>query len=88
MNGDQSGPVVTSTGVYVSYARDQTYDFAPMTGNLIWHHSTFCEGGGGRTPVLYNGTSMYGTPTGQPPRTVSFYGRSARQLHLTGNSSL
>jgi outer membrane protein assembly factor BamB len=55
MNGDDSSPAVTSTGVYVSYACAQTYDFNPSSGALIWHHSTFCSGGGGKTPVLGNG---------------------------------
>jgi len=52
-NGDDSSPVVTSTGVYVSYACPQTYDFAPLTGALIWHYSGACEGGGGATAALY-----------------------------------
>jgi outer membrane protein assembly factor BamB len=55
MNGDNSSPVVTATGVYVSYACAQTYDFNPSTGALIWHHATACEGGGGKTPALFNG---------------------------------
>jgi outer membrane protein assembly factor BamB len=54
-NGDNSSPVVTGTGVYVSYVCPQTYKFAPRTGALIWHYSGPCEGGGGATPVLYNG---------------------------------
>jgi outer membrane protein assembly factor BamB len=55
MNGDSSSPVVTATGVYVSYACAQTYDFDPTSGALIWHHWTACEGGGGTTPALFNG---------------------------------
>jgi outer membrane protein assembly factor BamB len=55
MNGDNSSPVVTATGVYVSYVCPQTYKFAPKTGALIWHYSGPCEGGGGATPVLSNG---------------------------------
>jgi outer membrane protein assembly factor BamB len=55
-NGDESSPAVTSTGVYVSYDANQIYDFAPTTGNLIWHDSEDgAEGGGGRTPVYYDG---------------------------------
>ncbi len=54
-NGDNSSPVVTSTGVYVSYFGPQTYDFNPTTGSQIWHYDPGGEGGGGRTPVLYNG---------------------------------
>ena len=55
MNGDNSSPAVTNSGVYVSYACAQTYDFNPSDGSLIWHHTTGCEGGGGKTPVLGNG---------------------------------
>ncbi len=58
MNGDDSSPVVTNNGVYVSYACQQTYDFNPITGALIWHYSGPCEGGGGKTPVL-NGNQLY-----------------------------
>ena len=54
MNGDDSSPAVDSTGVYVNYACNQAYGFA-LTGALKWHHSSSCEGGGGATPVLYDG---------------------------------
>jgi outer membrane protein assembly factor BamB len=54
-NGDDSSPAVSSSGVYVSYACAQTYDFNPIGGALNWHYSTSCEGGGGRTPVLAGG---------------------------------
>src|SRR5258706_2974726 len=53
-NGDDSSPTVTSKGVYVSYACNQAYDFTPKTGNLIWHYSGPCEGGGGATTALYH----------------------------------
>jgi outer membrane protein assembly factor BamB len=55
LNGDHSIPAVTADGVYVSYACDQAYDFNPTTGALIWHHTSNCEGGGGRTVALYGG---------------------------------
>ena len=55
MNGDHSIPAVTADGVYVSYACDQAYDFNPTTGALIWHHTSNCEGGGGKTVALYAG---------------------------------
>ena len=55
MNGDDSSPAVSPSGVYVSYACGQTYDLNPATGALIWHVATSCEGGGGKTPVLANG---------------------------------
>ncbi len=54
-NGDASSPAVDANGVYVTYACDQDYDFDPLTGNQIWHHSGACEGGGGSTPVLSGG---------------------------------
>jgi outer membrane protein assembly factor BamB len=54
-NGDDSSPVVTRNGVFVSYACPQTYDFRPSDGKQIWHFAGPCEGGGGSTPVLYNG---------------------------------
>lgn len=53
--GDASSPAVSADGVYVSYTCSQAYDFAPATGNLIWHHDSTCWGGGGKTPVLYGG---------------------------------
>ena len=54
-NGDHSSPAVTARGVYVSYACQQVYDFAPLSGNLLWHHTSSCEGGGGETPVVASG---------------------------------
>lgn len=55
MNGDDSSPVVASGSVYVSYVCPQTYKFSASTGALIWHYSGPCEGGGGATPVLFEG---------------------------------
>jgi outer membrane protein assembly factor BamB len=54
-NGDHSSPALSSSGVYVSYACGQTFDMNPLTGALIWHRNTACEGGGGTTPVLAAG---------------------------------
>jgi outer membrane protein assembly factor BamB len=54
-NGDHSSPAVDASGVYVTYSCDQDYDFAPITGALLWHHAGSCEGGGGKTPVLADG---------------------------------
>ena len=54
-NGDDSSPVVTARGVYVSYACPQTYAFNPANGAQLWHYSGPCEGGGGSTSVLYGG---------------------------------
>jgi outer membrane protein assembly factor BamB len=57
-NGNDSSPVVTSTGVYVSYVCPQVYRFNPYSGQLIWNNNPGCDGGGGSTPALYNG-SLY-----------------------------
>jgi outer membrane protein assembly factor BamB len=54
MNGDDSSPAVDSTGMYVNYACNQAYSFT-LGGSLKWHHDSSCEGGGGATPVLYDG---------------------------------
>jgi outer membrane protein assembly factor BamB len=53
--GDQSAPAVTSTGVFVSYSCHNAWALSPSTGSVIWHHTTSCIGGGGRTAVFYNG---------------------------------
>ena len=53
--GDDSSPAVSPSGVYVSYVCPQTYDFNPRNGDLIWHYSGSCYGGGGSTPSLYDG---------------------------------
>lgn len=54
-NGDDSTPVVTADGIYVTYPC-QTYDFRPGTGEPVWHDDSGCDGGGGATPVAANGT--------------------------------
>lgn len=54
-NGNSSSPVVTKTGVYVSYVCPNVYDFNPKTGKPIWAYSPDCDGGGGDTPVLFKG---------------------------------
>jgi outer membrane protein assembly factor BamB len=56
-NGDHSAPAVDSTGVYVAFACAQSYSFS-LAGAFRWWHDTYCEGGGGRTPVLHGG-SLY-----------------------------
>jgi hypothetical protein len=38
----------------VNYACNQAYGFS-LAGALKWHHDSSCEGGGGATPVLYDG---------------------------------
>ncbi|HEX3251486.1 MAG TPA: PQQ-binding-like beta-propeller repeat protein [Pyrinomonadaceae bacterium] len=53
--GDQSSPAVSTTGIYVSYSCNNAWALSPSTGSVIWHHTSSCFGGGGRTPVYYNG---------------------------------
>ncbi|HMC70212.1 MAG TPA: PQQ-binding-like beta-propeller repeat protein, partial [Mycobacteriales bacterium] len=55
MNGDNSSPAVSNGNVYVSYACQQAYAFTAAGGDPLWHHSTYCEGGGGKTPAVYGG---------------------------------
>lgn len=55
-NGTSSSPVVTSTGVYVSYVCPQVYEFSPTSGAQIWHFNGPCNGQGGATPALFKGS--------------------------------
>jgi outer membrane protein assembly factor BamB len=55
LGGFDSSPVVTPGGIFVSYACPQTYRLQPTTGKQIWHFKGPCTGGGGSTPVLYDG---------------------------------
>ena len=50
---DHSSPAVVPQHVFVSYACPQAYAFAPATGQLQWHFSGPCAGGGGKTPVFH-----------------------------------
>jgi outer membrane protein assembly factor BamB len=70
-NGDNSSPAVTANGVYVSYACQQTYAFAPKSGNPIWHHETDCSGGGGRTPVVADGGVWVRDDAGMVPAVLN-----------------
>jgi len=54
-NGDHSSPAVSGGSVFVSYACNQAYGFATTTLQLLWHYTTSCEGGGGKTAVVANG---------------------------------
>jgi outer membrane protein assembly factor BamB len=53
--GDSSSPAVSSNGVYVAFSCNNTWGLSPTNGSVLWHYSTDCFGGGGRTPVLYAG---------------------------------
>ena len=54
-SGSSSSPAVTNDGVYVSYPCQDVYKLNPMTGAPIWQSFLGCFGGGGKTPVLYDG---------------------------------
>jgi outer membrane protein assembly factor BamB len=69
-NGDHSSPVVTADGVYVSYACQLTHKFDPITGAVVWTHTTSCSGGGGSTPVLH-GSSLYVRDLSYGPAVLS-----------------
>jgi outer membrane protein assembly factor BamB len=53
--GDQSAPAVTTNALYVSYSCNNAWAIGPAAGNVIWHYTSSCFGGGGKTPVYYNG---------------------------------
>ena len=54
-NGHMSSPAVTNDGLYVSYSCPNVYKLDRSTGAPIWQFFTGCSGGGGSTPVLYEG---------------------------------
>jgi outer membrane protein assembly factor BamB len=54
-NGDHSSPALSDSGVFVSYACNQADGFAQTTLDRLWHYSTSCEGGGGKTVVVAGG---------------------------------
>ena len=68
-SGDFSAPVVTSTGVYVTNACEDTWDFDPATGTQLWHYQTGCFGGGGTTPALGHGR-LFVRDTANAPGTM------------------
>lgn len=70
-NGDDSSPAVTASGVYVSYACEQTYAFDPKSGSPLWHHDTSCSGGGGRTPVVGDGGVWVRDDAGMTPTVLN-----------------
>ena len=54
-NGDHSSPAVVDGSVFVSYACPQAYGFSAATGQELWHYTSCCSGGGGKTPVVHAG---------------------------------
>src|SRR5258708_11502978 len=67
--GDDSSPAVDGRALYLSYACQQDYRFS-LAGRLVWHHSTYCEGGGGSTPADH-GNLVYAEGFGDPPLILS-----------------
>jgi outer membrane protein assembly factor BamB len=100
-SGDYSSPAVSSNGVYVAYAGPQVYDIDPLSGAQTWHYSGPVSGGGGETPVLFNGAIyamdvvtqpvILGANTGQAIgtfasyRTPAFHGTQG--FFVTSNST-
>jgi len=68
-NGDDSSPAVDGRALYLSYACQQDYRFS-LAGRLVWHHRTYCEGGGGSTPAEH-GNHVYAQGFGDPPLILS-----------------
>ena len=54
-NGDHSSPALSADAVFVSYACNQAWGFARPSLAFLWHYSTFCSGGGGKTTVYADG---------------------------------
>jgi outer membrane protein assembly factor BamB len=52
--GLDSSPAVTNNAVYVAFPCIQAYALNPINGALLWHYGQ-CDGGGGNTPVYYQG---------------------------------
>jgi outer membrane protein assembly factor BamB len=69
LNGDDSSPTVTTSGVYVSYPC-VTQVFNPTTGTSVWSDSQGCEGGGGATGAWANG--IYYSPNGNNYSGMAF----------------
>jgi outer membrane protein assembly factor BamB len=83
-NGDESSPAVNGTGVFVSYACEQTYRLDPGTGAPVWQHSTDCQGGGGRTPVIADGALWIRDDAGKPQTVLNLSDGTVRGTFGTG----
>lgn len=53
-NGDTSSPAVRGNLVATSYACNQAYAFS-LTGTQLWHATSSCSGGGGKTTAVHDG---------------------------------
>jgi len=89
-NGDHSSPSLSDTGVFASYACNQAYGFSQTNLAPLWHYSTYCSGGGGKTTVYssgnvftrdFTGNLVLGAATGT--LLSSFAGTSAPAVDAT-----
>jgi len=55
IDSGESAPAVTEQGVYVSSGCQKAADFDPLSGSVLWQHTSPCFGGGGKTPVTADG---------------------------------
>ena len=53
--GDSSSPAVSANAVFGAYSCNNVWALSPSTGAVLWHHTSSCFGGGGRTAVLFGG---------------------------------
>jgi outer membrane protein assembly factor BamB len=87
-NGDQSSPALAPDALFVSYPC-QVYKLDLLTGSEIWHRSSGCSGGGGKTAAYAGGAVYvrdfvaYNTPVGAI--YDAFDGSSAGTFGTTGN---
>lgn len=86
LNGDDSSPAVDSSGVYVSYACEQAYGFG-FDGTPLWHHQTYCEGGGGRTAVLHGGKVYIRDDAGMTAAVLDEATEAGRALWSTATAN-
>ena len=62
-SGGQSSPAIDDQAVYVGYTCHQDYAFSLLSGSLLWRRMGACAGGGGRTPVVADGSVFLREPT-------------------------
>jgi outer membrane protein assembly factor BamB len=55
LGGDISAPALSADAVFFDYACVEAYAFSRTDGTLLWRHDGPCSGGGGATPVLWQG---------------------------------
>lgn len=56
VSGEGSSPAVDGQAVFVTYACQGAFAFARTSGDPLWGRQALCSGGGGRTPVVADGT--------------------------------